>query len=267
MIKPGVFAMPKGCRTNLESLEKIAELGLNAYEPFNISEDLMDPEPENAEAIRKRAEKLGVELPCFSVYIDMYSGDAESVVRKMKRYADAAKLMGIPMLHHTIIPQYEESIAALDYEQALDVVIPRVQEVYDYAESIGVRCVYEEQGTKVNGVRGMQRFFRRLDRPAGVVLDIGNCLLVDETALDIAKAFCDRIVHVHIKDMKVLDHMVPEGIWMSGNRSCIECRMGEGDCDISETMNYLKQHGYNGWCMMECAVTPHNIAELMKAVE
>ncbi len=49
----------------------------------------------------------------------------------------------------------------------------------------------------MNGVEQFGEFLARLNRPAGVVLDMGNIAFARENILPFAEAFLDKIVHVH----------------------------------------------------------------------
>ena len=88
--------------------------------------------------------------------------------------ARAAAEMGCELLHHTLLPGLSPRAAYPTPAEAIPVVAARAREVYDAAERLGVRCVYEDQGYVFNGIQPFLAFLNALDRPAGVVLDVGN---------------------------------------------------------------------------------------------
>lgn len=247
--KIGVFSLPARM-TGPEAVRYAASIGAAAFEPLA---SLAEPEPSAEEAARTReeADKLGIALPCFSVGISVTGETVEAAVKRLKGCADAAKIMGIPLLHHTICSELRSDAPLRPFDELLEEALPRVREVFDYAASLGIRCVYEDQGFYFNGEEHFSMFLNALDRPAGVVLDLGNIGFVHETADRFARRFADKILHVHAKDYKFFPYS-PErpGYRIDDNMLCAVLP-GDGDMRVPEALAVLKETGYAGYLMLE----------------
>lgn len=245
--KIGVFNLPEPM-TNLEGVCYCHETGVAAFEPFP-QRDLAQPDMDAAARIRDEAARLGVEIPCLSMLANLTGEGRFAEIERLKKYADLARLMNIPLLHHTIYPPLKpEDVRSAD--ELADEAASAAREVYDYAESIGVKCVYEDQGLAFNGVSGFGRFLDALDRPAGVVLDLGNVAFVGEKPAAFAEKYIDRIVHVHVKDY-CINRDIPASYELADGTKIALSPLGMGDMQIAGALKILKNHGYSGWFMIE----------------
>lgn len=259
-IKIGIFTPPDPDMSNLEGVRQVAAARLPGFELF-AGHELAAPDIEAGMRIRAEAEKLGVALPCLSMMADM-TGEGEA--DRLTRYVDLAQAMGVGKLHHTIFPSLSLQAAQAPFEELLAVILPRVRQVYDYGARRGVQCVYEDQGFQFNGCRNFGLFLEKLDRPAGVVLDLGNIAFVGEQADQFAARFAQRIVHVHAKDYAVLDHAVPKAYSLPGGRYLSETPIGAGDMRLAESVKILHAQNYTGWYMLECDPISDPYAEQIK---
>lgn len=245
--KIGVFSLPEPM-TNLDGVRYAHEAGFSAFEPFP-QRDLALPDREAAVRIRDTAKALGVTLPCLSMLANLTGEGRFAEVERLKAYAELAALMDIPMLHHTLYPPLKPGDArpadALAEEAAA-----AAREVYDFAEGLGVRCVYEDQGLTFNGTEGFGRFLGALNRPAGVVLDLGNVAFVGEKPAAFAEKYLDRIVHVHAKDY-CINRAVPAQYTLADGTKIAPAALGEGDMDIAAALKLVQSRGYDGWFMLE----------------
>lgn len=244
--KIGIFSLPEPM-TNLEGVRYVHEIGLNSFEPYP-QHDLAQPNREAALLIRDEAKRLGVQLPCFSTTANLTGASRQVEIERLKKYAELVALMEIPMLHHTIYPPLRpEDVRSAD--ELVDEATSAAREVYDYAESLGVRCVYEDQGLAFNGVEGFGKFLDTLNRPAGVVLDLGNTAFVGEFPDAFCEKYLDRIVHVHVKDYH-LNTAAAQYVLADGT-TIAPAILGQGNMRLAETLKKLKKSGYSGWFMLE----------------
>jgi len=245
--KIGVFALPVPM-TNLEGVRYCHEAGFAAFEPFP-QHDLAKPDREAAVRIRDEAARLGVEIPCLSMLANLTGEGRFAEIERLKQYAEIAKLMNIPLLHHTIYPPLKpEDVRPA--ESLAEEAAAAACEVYDYAESLGVKCVYEDQGLTFNGINGFAHFYEALNRPAGVVLDLGNVAFVGEKPATFAEKYIDKIVHVHVKDYYI-NSAVPAHYTLADGTAIAPAPLGKGDMQIANALKILKNHGYGGWYMLE----------------
>lgn len=245
--KIGVFTLPEPM-TNLDGVRYCHAAGFAAFEPFP-QRDLAEPDRAVAVRIRDEAARLGVEIPCLSMLANLTGEGRFAEIQRLKRYAELAQLMNIPLLHHTIYPPLKSGDAR-PADQLTEEAASAAREVYDYAESLGVRCVYEDQGLVFNGVSGFANFYDALNRPAGIVLDLGNVAFVGEKPAAFAEKYIDKIVHVHVKDY-FINRAVPAQYGLSDGTKIAPAPLCKGDMQIADALRILKHRGYDGWLMLE----------------
>lgn len=189
--------------TYREMADYAAAHGVTKLETLNIL-DLSTPDPGVAKDLKAYADSKGISFPCVSVGLSLVDDDREEAIEAVKRYADIAKILGSPYLHHTIALNFSEpQKIAENFELFYVRGIAAVREIYDYAQTLGIRTIYEDQGFLFNGRSTFARFLKEVERDVGVVADFGNIQFVDENVEAFIPAFADRIVHVHAKDYAV----------------------------------------------------------------
>ena len=238
-----------------EMVDYAAAHGITQLETLNIL-DLSTPDLEVAKKLKAYASEKGITFPCVSVGISLVDDDRSKAIETLKRYADVAKILGSPFLHHTIAlnfsePQFMADHFELFYQRGLEAV----REVFDYAATLGIRTIYEDQGFLFNGRKTFTRFLSEVDRNVGVVADFGNIQFVDEDVEDFIPAFSDRIVHVHVKDYLVtpggsrnpdLDEYTSRGgNYLKG------CLVGTGSVNTGAAFAALRAIGYQGALALE----------------
>ncbi len=242
-------------KSYFEMIDLAVEFGFENVETLNEFE-LCEPDVEFAKKLREYADGKGIRFSCVSVGMDLVGDTTREMTEKMKKYADVAKILGSPYLHHTIAfeyrdPQIIEKNRALYYKQGLEAV----RAVYDYAAERGVRTIYEDQGFLFNGVSSFGEFLSDVGRDVGVVADFGNILFVDEAVEDFIPAFADRIVNVHIKDYVIPMGDIkrdPDCYYSRGGIPLQDCVFGEGIVNMDKAFAELKKIGYKGPLAIEC---------------
>jgi inosose dehydratase len=93
----------------------------------------------------------------------------------------------------------------------------------------------------------------------GVCLDTGHLLLGGGEPVSAVDDWRGRINHLHLKDARldvieaIIRESAPvEAIW----RRRAFCRLGDGDVPIDEVLRSLREHGYNGWLVVEQDIIP-----------
>lgn len=241
--------------TYKEMVDYAVAHGIRKLETLNIL-DLSVPDLEVAKELKAYADSKGITFPCVSVGISLVDDDRKAAVETVKRYADVAKILESPYLHHTIAlnfsdPQYISENAELFYSRGLEAV----REVFDYAASIGIRTIYEDQGFLFNGCKTFARFLEEVDRNVGVVADFGNIQFVDEQVEAFIPQFADRIVHVHAKDYLVTpgsSRAAEPGEYTSKGGNYLKgCLIGEGSVHTDAAFRALQAIGYHDCVSLE----------------
>ena len=263
------YSLPyAGIRSFYELIDASVAHGLTRLEAFGFME-LGQPDVEAARAIRRYADEKGVRFCCLSLFADLTGEQGGETCEKLKAYAQVAAILGSPYLHHTVIPECWEPEKVLGRKEALwQEVLPRVRAVFDFAQSLGVLAVYEDQGFILNGVTGFREFLERVERPVGIVADFGNILQSGETIGPFIRAFADRIVHVHLKDYRL-------PLWQGENRVTrtldghytVDVPLGAGCIDFAGNIRLLEQSGYRGCYALEFTEPADGSMPTAKAVE
>lgn len=242
-------------RTYREMADYAVAHGITKLETLNLL-DLSTPDLEVARDLKAYADSKGITFPCVSVGLSLVDEDREARIEEMKRYADIAKILGSPYLHHTLALNFSEpeKIVA-NFELFYTRGVAAAREVFDYAATLGIRTIYEDQGFVFNGVTTFRRFLQDVERNVGVVADFGNIQFVDENAEDFIPAFAERIVHVHVKDYIVTagsSREIQPGEYTSrGGNYLRDCLVGEGSVHTDAAFQALKDMGYNGIVSLE----------------
>ena len=242
-------------RSYKEMVDYAVAHNIKHLETLNIL-DLSTPDLQVAEQLKSYADSKGITFPCVSVGLNLVDENNKSAIESLKRYADIAKILGSPYLHHTIAlnfadPEYIAANSEVFYHRGLEAV----RQVYDYAASIGIRTIYEDQGFLFNGCKNFTRFLAEVDRNVGVVADFGNIQFVDEDVEDFIAAVTQRIVHVHVKDYVVTDSTTRQkrpGEYISKGGNYLQgCLIGEGSVHTAHAFKALQAIGYKGYVALE----------------
>ena len=241
--------------TYKEMVDYAAAHDIKNLEILNIL-DFSAPDPNLAKELKAYADSKGISFPCVSVGLSLVDDDRREAIETVKKYADIAKILGSPYLHHTIAlnfsdPQYIADNFELFYQRGLEAV----REIFDYAATLGIRTIYEDQGFLFNGRKNFGRFLNEVDRNVGVVADFGNIQFADEDVEDFISAFSDRVVHVHVKDYVVTDaasrNKLPGEYTSKGGNYLQGCLIGEGSVHTDDAFRALQTMGYKGFVALE----------------
>lgn len=238
-----------------EMVDIAEKYGLNA-ETINLME-LSEPDVEFAKKLKSYADARNVRFTCVSAGLNLVGENAEEMIERAKRYADVASILGSPYLHHTIAFDIFNPQEVIGHrEEYLKRGTEAVAEIFDYAATVGVTTLHEDQGFVFNGVDGIKAIGKMSGRKTGVVADFGNILFDDTEIQDFIPFFADSIANVHLKDYKIY----PKGTYEKNDQDLIskrgnklvDCALGEGAVDFDRGFEELEKIGYNGYIAIEC---------------
>ena len=226
---------------DVEAAELLASAGVGSYIFKSVEE------------ARCAREILSLEMPCYSVFADLYNDKEDKMLNDLLYNVTIAKELGARCFHHTIYPPLRFANNPPLYDDVLSVVAPKVIKVAKFAEAQGLIPVYEPQGMYFNGIIGVERLLEtvRAECPtAGVLFDSGNSYFGLTHPYDFLEHFLSEVVHVHIKDYEFLSappaenekdvHKLSSGEYMR------DCALGAGDARVKDCLALLKKSGYNG---------------------
>jgi inosose dehydratase len=132
-------------------------------------------------------------------------------------------------------------------------------------------CYHHHMGTGVQTREEVDRLMNDTDpEVVHLLFDTGHLYWAGDDPLDMARAYADRIKHVHLKDIRkdVLDRCMERK--MSFLESVIEGAFtvpGDGVIDFEPIFRTLADAGYEGWLIVEAEQDPHKANPLEYAMK
>jgi sugar phosphate isomerase/epimerase len=230
-----------------------AENGAAGIELMSFCDELREPDMKTAKEIGAYLKKKALVAPCFSTVALLVFEEREKYVNRLKRYAEICSELEIPYLHHTIDSFWQRKDPEADRIRYIEIGAEAVERVNDYAATLGVKTVIEDQGYLFNGVTNFERLRKATKYKIGTLLDTGNIFFADESPVDFARAFSDSICQVHIKDYRYLsdDELDLRHYTSPGGKNFCGCPLGEGAADFTSVAEVLKSVDYNGYYSLE----------------
>ncbi len=242
-----------GNTSMLDTIELAEMLGLGGIELMNFCRELKTPDIDGAARLFNAAKEKDLYVPCLTVNSDIPPSPDEAA-ETLKKYANICAALGIKYLHHTIAKDFRcYDISDIEINRRFEVCIPAVKQVCEYANSINVSILTENQGFVFNGVSNMRRLYERTEGKIGFIADTGNTLFLDEKPEKFIKEFKNNVYHVHIKDYKIAGGDDPdEPIYISrGGMRFTDAEIGTGIIPLDRVINTLNDINYRGMFSLE----------------
>ena len=242
-----------GDKTMRTTISEAARLDVGGVELMNFCQELTTPDIAAARELADMARSFGLKLPCFSVAADILT-DPDGSVKKIKAYTDICAELGIPLLHHTVASDFTAwDIDDTERERRFEFCAGYALELAEYANSVGVRTVIEDQGFVFNGVKNCARLCELSGERIGIVGDSGNIMFFDEKPADFIRAMGQRVVHAHLKDY-LIKKTPTDGVKCYRTRLSnylTEVGLGDGSADIDDVLQAFADIGYDGMYSLE----------------
>lgn len=249
------------------------EHGFDAIEFLDITKR---PEDETvidtAKALRKHCEELGIEIAAYTIGADLLNGrsvPAEEEPTRLKGCVDICKALGAPVMRHDVAWSLPEGMT---WEEGIEVLIPRIREVTEYAASQGVRTCTENHGFIYQDAYRVKALIDGVNHPNyGWLVDIGNFICADEDNLSAVKVAAPYAFHVHAKDFlrKPADAVAPGAGWFK-SRSGQHIRgtvVGHGVVPVKECLEVIRESGYQGVVSLEFEGMEENIPAVQAGLD
>lgn len=205
---------------------------------------------EEAKHAKEVLDQYNLSVECYSVYAFLL--DRPEQEEFLMKHVELAAALGSPYFHHTLLPGRIPS-----YEDAVDKVVEAAGRIADYAKTLGITCIYEDQGFYVNGIDGFKVFWDKMKKRSdnvGICGDLGNIQFVNEPAETFLEAYADDIRHVHVKDyLKKTAKESPGRYWIKTQNDIWlrDTMIGSGVVNFEACMKVLKKIGYKGKFALE----------------
>ena len=233
--------------------------------------------------VRDYAAEKQMPLSAFSLNACVIKPTADERKRELDRirmYMDMAHFLGIKkMRHDTCSGQHPEGINTPEqFERDFPTFVDAIQQLADYAASLGMSTTLENHGLYVNGADRIIRLLNAVGRPnVGMTLDTGNFLCVDDVPEAAVKKCIGYADMIHLKDFYIRkkDRMLPQdGMYTAGAKAAPRkmptpeelkkmpprlgyvgtasglnilrgAILGQGDMDIWSILGTIKAAGYD----------------------
>jgi len=248
---------------------------------------------ELAKQVADHADKIDLKLSAFSLnaHLVFKKEDADhkdelyrKEINRIETIMQVAKTMGCYKFRNDVCSgQQPDGINTPEqFEEDFPTFVKGVQELADYAKTLGLSTTLENHGLYVNGADRVIRILRAANRDnVGLTVDVGNYLCVDEDPVtNVSKAikYADMI---HLKDFYIRDNarMLPQnGMYVqfpdtptlkqrpyprtpeewktfipsfgyvgtaAGNKILRGAIIGQGDMDLWKIISIIKHSGYD----------------------
>ena len=238
------------------------EIGFDAIEFI----DLGTPDPiATAKELRAYCAEIGLTIASHTIGADLVNGDEEEILAKLYRYIDIAEALGAPLLRHDVCYGLPEGKT---WEDAIEIMVPRIRKVTEYAQSKGIRTCSENHGYIFQDSERMITLINAVNHPNyGWLVDVGNFLCADEYPLGAVMNALPYAIHAHVKDFlyrKTEDmYVMPDGFFRTRNGNLLRGTiLGHGDVPVAEAVKMLRKSGYDGTLSLEFEGAEENIPAL-----
>jgi len=226
--------------------------------------------PAEARHVRKVLQNHRLTTACYSVGINLLDG--QPAIKRLKEQAVLAAELGSPYFHHTLIDRLVLPPDPPSFEEVFDRILEAANDVALYCQSLGLTCLYEEQGMYFNGIKNFGRFFSEISKHCsnvGICGDFGNILFADESPEAFFDAFKTHVKHVHIKDFAQSPHIdnVPDPeCWLKtkGGVFLKDVALGKGVIPLKACFQHLREVNYQGIFALELVDPTVNNSDAME---
>jgi L-ribulose-5-phosphate 3-epimerase len=227
---------------------------------------------EEARALGRHLDDLGLTVPCLATYTGNYLGkseaEKEAQLADLERFCELAAILDVDLVRHGPggPPAFEAEAA--HYERAATWMHRAADVAAEHGRELGVEI---HSGTIVESATDAVRLLDLIDRDnVGVIHDASNMFIshADHGAASV-ETLGDHLRHVHVKDERRVTgdgagrfsiHTVEGEEWFE------PALLGEGHTDHGALFAALDAAGYDGFVTDECHVassddrTPIDIA-------
>ena len=219
--------------------------------------------------IKARADYWHLELSSLSLGTCVLKDTKEEVraeMERFKKYMHICTMLGIKRMRcDTCAGRHPLGYnTPQQFEKDFPRLVAAIQELADYATSLGLNTTLENHGLYVNGADRIIRVIEAANRPnLGLTMDVANFRSVDEIC-DVSVEKCISYAEViHLKDFYIrpVEQMITEDPaccyhdhWFStcsGKTLLRGSILGQGDLDIWNILKIIKRSGYDKYISIE----------------
>lgn len=244
-----------GKMTQLDTIEKAAELGFSAMEFTDL--DVPDGMTENefASQIAEKAKHCGISVAAYTVSACLIKNTVQETaaeIERIKRKIETAAVLGAPLIRHDA---YFSQNKYRSFDASLPELAENIREISDFAASLGIKTTVENHGQICQDSDRMERLFCAVNHQNfGLLVDIGNFMCVDEDPAAAVSKVAPYAFHVHAKDFikyAYSENPLQSYFTTRGMNKLVPTICGTGDVPLEQCLAILKNAGYCGCVSIE----------------
>ena len=241
----------KGNFTNFDAIDHAVKTGFQHIEFSGLGSDDDENNHDLAKRIRDHAGEKNIRVSAFLISADFLNNKDE--VTRAKKCVDITATLGAKMMRHDTT---WSSGKQMSYKEAIDAIAPKINEVAEYAASLGIRTMTENHGYFIQDSCRMEYLIEKVNHPNyGVLVDIGNFLCADESPIIAVDRVAPYTIHAHVKDFLFKNGAEPSPgeSWFKsrGGNHLRGTIVGHGIVPVAQCINILKNSGYKGDISLE----------------
>lgn len=255
-----------------DTFQIAAENGVSHVDPQRIA-------PKEIAAYRQSIQDTGVQIYCYISFVSFFKRE-EHIRKCLKQEMETAKLLGAKLF--MIIPytpfRDDRKVRRAGKAGIHARMVEGFRIAVEMSKTYGLTVCFEAIPRDILFMSGIADCKYVLDNVPGLgfVLDTSNALTNGENVMEAYQAFKERIVHVHLKDVIMVD--APKSYFpderAADGRKIIMVPFGNGVIPVKEIYETMIRDGYSGMFALEYARpesgpngVPENISYLRRYLE
>ncbi len=249
-------------------IDKAKELGFASIEFIDVYAPEGKDRIEQAKEIREYAKDKGLDISAYTIGADLLNNDPEEQFEALKKQLAIAQALGAPRMRHDITGGFPATKKTeRGFDDCVKIVAPRARRVTEYAESLGIKTMFENHGFFCQDSDRVEKLLNAVASDNfGLLLDMGNFLCADDDPAKAVGKLAPYAIHVHVKDFFVRNGNLPSpGMGWFGSRAGNYLRgtiVGQGNVPVQQCIRLLKNSGYSGNYSIEFEGCEENIFAL-----
>lgn len=237
--------------TVFDMIDKAVELGFSSVEFTDIYAEEKQDKISLAKEVAAYATAKSIRISAYTIGADFLLRNGNDEYERLKKELAVAEALGVKKMRHDICRGFpSEQKVSRGFDDALKIVVPWIVKVTEYAESLGIKTMFENHGFFCQDSDRIEKLINAVASDNfGFLADIGNFACADEDSAIALGKLAPYTVHVHVKDFFLRNGMLPDpgdGWFRSraGNylRGTI---VGHGNIPVKQCLEILKNSGYN----------------------
>lgn len=242
-------------------IKKAKEMGFDVIE-FAGFPNL--PEGETALSfaprVREACDEADIKVANYTIWADFINGskgDLKAEIERVKDEVRVAEILGAPGMRHDSTWGWPASKkGARGFDDALPILIEGCRAITEFGAERGIKTMVENHGYFCQDSERVEKLVNGVDHPNfGVLLDMGNFLVVDEDPTEAVGRLMPYTFHVHAKDFHVKSGNGPspgQGWFMSRGGNYVRgAIVGHGEVPILQVLKIMKNANFSGVLSIE----------------